>query len=51
LALVAQRGCGVSIIGNIQKLSGYSPGQSALGVPDQSGGWTPLPTSTVKSSP
>lgn len=34
LAQVAQRDCGVSIIGYIQKKpSGHSPGQAALGVP------------------
>ncbi|KAK4829983.1 hypothetical protein QYF61_008114 [Mycteria americana] len=30
LAQVAQRGCGVSSLGGIQKSSGYSPGQPAL---------------------
>ena len=30
---VAQRGYGVSILGDIQKLSGHNPGQRALGEP------------------
>ena len=33
LEQVAQRGCGVSILGEVQKLTGRSPGQMALGAP------------------
>jgi len=33
LAWVAQGGCGVSIFGDTQKLSGHGPGQAAVGVP------------------
>ena len=31
LAQVAQGGCGISILGGIQKLRGHSPGQPGLG--------------------
>ena len=33
LAQVAWRGCGVSILGDIQNVAGRSPGKLALGVP------------------
>jgi len=33
LAQVAQRGCGVSHLGDVQKPSGHGPGQSALDGP------------------
>lgn len=33
LAKDEQRGCGVSILGDIQKQSGHSPGQPTLGDP------------------
>ena len=33
LTQVAQKGCGVSLLGAIQKLPGRGPGQLALGVP------------------
>jgi len=33
LAHVAQRGCGVSLLGDIQNLPGHSPEQPALGYP------------------
>jgi len=33
LAQLAHRGCGVSVLEDIQKLSGYRPGQLALGGP------------------
>ena len=38
LAQVAQRGCGVSILGDIQKSSGHSPRKSSLGGPAGAGG-------------
>ena len=31
LEQVAQRGCGISILGDTQKLSGHGPGQPTLG--------------------
>jgi len=34
---VAQQGCGVYTLGDIQKLSGYGPGQPAFGDPTQAG--------------
>lgn len=37
LAQVVQRTCGVSILGDIEKLSGYSPGQLALVSPISAG--------------
>ncbi|CAM9654014.1 unnamed protein product, partial [Bubo scandiacus] len=48
-----QRGCGVYILGDIQTLSGDSPGEPALGEPASAGGVRPddlqrsLPTPTV----
>ena len=33
LAQVPRGGCGISLLGDIQKLSGHGPGQSALGDP------------------
>jgi len=33
LAQVAQRGCGVSILGDVQNLAGLGPGQPAVGAP------------------
>ena len=38
LAQVAQRGCGVSHLGDTQKPSGHGPGQPALGGPAWAGG-------------
>lgn len=44
LAQVVQRGCGVSLLRDIQKPSGYGPGQSALSVPAWSGGLEQMPS-------
>lgn len=33
LAQVDQRGCGISLLGDLQKLLGHGPGQPAVGVP------------------
>jgi len=38
LAQVAQGGCGVSVVGDTQKLPRHSPGQLALGLPVCTGG-------------
>lgn len=39
LALVALGGCGVSICGDNQNLTGHRPGQKALGDPATARGW------------
>lgn len=39
LALVALGGCGVSICGDNQNLTGHRPGQEALGDPATARGW------------
>lgn len=38
-ARVAQRGCVVSILGDIQRLSGHDLGQLAVGSPTSARGW------------
>ena len=40
LAQVAQRGCGVSVLGDTQKPSGCGPGQPALGDTAGAGAWS-----------
>lgn len=39
LVHVTQGGCGGSILGDIQKQSGHSPGQPAMTNPAGAGGW------------
>ena len=51
LAQVAQRGCGVSLLGDIQKPSGHGPGQLALGGPAWAGVLLDQMTSRGPSQP
>jgi len=49
LTPIAQRGCGVSCLGDIQKPSGHCPGQSHLGGPAWAGSWTRWPPEVCSS--
>lgn len=40
LAQLAQKSCGVFLIGDLQRSSGHGPGQPALSVTFWAGGWT-----------
>jgi len=49
MELIARCGCGVSLIGDIRKLSGHSPGQTALDDAAWTGIWTRRPLEVPSS--